>query len=489
MALRMIGLFASLVTICTGSAIQAQPQTTPAAPAPQRHIPPLEVMDQPYIPVPPEQRRTSPPFNGRGPTPFTSVQANVDANGNNMVGDAANEPSIAVDPTNRQRMVIGWREFETIHSNFREAGWAYTANGGRTWHFPGVIQPGHFRSDPCLDVDALGNFYYDSLTIEVGYACSVFISTNGGVSWDSGHNAWGGDKEWMVVDRTGGVGHGNIYSFWSSDFLPDFTRSTNDGQSFETPTGIPEDPMGGTMAVGPDGELYVAGTGITVAKSTNAKFAGQTPTWTVHHVNLGGYFGYEDGPNPGGLLGQANVGVDVSNNATRANVYVLESIGSASSILDVKFSRSTDGGQTWSPAVRVNDDTNYSANWHWFGTMSVAPNGRIDAVWFDTRNHSGTYLSELFYSYSEDAGQSWAPNVQVSIAFDPHVGWPQQDKIGDYMGMVSFNAGAHVAYPATFNGEQDVYYVYIPRYAKGDVNCDGAVNFGDIDPFVALLSG
>ena len=30
--------------------------------------------------------------------PFVSYQVNVDANGNNIVGDAANEPSISVDP-------------------------------------------------------------------------------------------------------------------------------------------------------------------------------------------------------------------------------------------------------------------------------------------------------------------------------------------------------------------------------------------------------
>src|SRR4051812_26837833 len=32
--------------------------------------------------------------------PYTSYQVNVDANGNNIVGDAANEPSLCVDPTN-----------------------------------------------------------------------------------------------------------------------------------------------------------------------------------------------------------------------------------------------------------------------------------------------------------------------------------------------------------------------------------------------------
>ncbi len=46
---------------------------------------------------------------------FISYQVNVDANGNNIVGDAANEPSIAVDPTdsnkitNRQTMATAGR--------------------------------------------------------------------------------------------------------------------------------------------------------------------------------------------------------------------------------------------------------------------------------------------------------------------------------------------------------------------------------------------
>ena len=82
--------------------------------------------------------------------PFTSFQVNVDANGNNIVGDAANEPSIAVDPTNLSKMVIGWRQFNSVSSNFRQAGWGYTSNGGATWTFPGVLENNVFRSDPVL---------------------------------------------------------------------------------------------------------------------------------------------------------------------------------------------------------------------------------------------------------------------------------------------------------------------------------------------------
>ena len=90
--------------------------------------------------------------------------------------------------------------------------------------------------------------------------------------------------------------------------------------------------------------------------------------------------------------------------------------------------------------------------------MSVAPNGRIDIIWLDTRDDPGTYLSSLYYSFSEDNGQTWSQNERLSPAFDPHVGWPQQNKMGDYFDMISDDYGASIAWAGTFNGEEDVYY-------------------------------
>ena len=45
---------------------------------------------------------------------FISYQVNVDSNGNNIVGDAANECSISVDPTDGNKMAIGWRQFNNV---------------------------------------------------------------------------------------------------------------------------------------------------------------------------------------------------------------------------------------------------------------------------------------------------------------------------------------------------------------------------------------
>src|SRR5216110_369032 len=138
------------------------------------------------------------------------------------------------------------------------------------------------------------------------------------------------------------------------------------------------------------------------------------------------------------------------------------------STTDVMFARSIDGAQTFSAPHKINDDPVNPSKWHWFGTFSVAPNGRLDAVWYDTRNASNNTDSELFYSWSTDAGVTWSPNVAVSDAFNPFQGYPNQNKIGDYITIVSDNTGADVAYSATFNfnpsrgqHEEDVYYVRV----------------------------
>ncbi len=427
-----------------------------------------EAPDDAYMPVDHAHRRTSPPFRFTGSNIFT-VQVNVDANGNNIVGDAANEPSIAVDPTDLECMVIGWRQFDTIASNFRQAGFGYTNDGGQTWIFPGVIDPGVFRSDPVLDTDADGRFYYNSLTVDTAYHCNVYRSTGEG-TWDDGPYAFGGDKQWMVIDKTESEGKGHIYSNWNAGFSVcppgSYTRSTDGGDTYEECSIVNPWVEWGTLAVGPEGELYTIGGGGQIAKSENAKVAGEPVVWQSLQSNLNGTLvGFAaSGPNPVGLLGQSWVATDVSGGANHGNVYALASVQPFSVIdpLDVHFTRSTDGGLTWSEPVRINDDLS-TTDWQWFGTMSVAPNGRIDAVWLDTRDNPGTLLSSLYYSFSEDGGLTWSANERLSEAFDPHLGWPQQEKLGDYFHMVSDNEGAHLAWAATFNGEQDVYYSYISQ--------------------------
>jgi hypothetical protein len=424
--------------------------------------------------------------------PYVSIQVNVDAAGRNILGDAANEPSITVNPTNPENLVIGWRQFDSVLSNFRQAGWAFSLDAGQTWTFPGVLRPGVFSSDPVLDADSSGNIYYQSLRED--FNMDVFTSLDGGMTWGAPVPSFGGDKNWMAVDKSGGSGDGHVYGIWQRFFgccgQDTFTRSTDGALSFETPVEVAFRPTFGTMAVGPDGEVYAAGidgtffqnfTQFVIAKSTNAKFWFISPSFSGARVDMGGWMAFSQGPNPAGLLGQANVAVDASQGSSRGNVYLLASVNPPGhDPLDVHIIRSTDGGMTWSPPVRVNDDPIdpiSNGAWQWFGAHSVAPNGRIDVVWNDTRNSGQLNVSELFYAYSYDGGDTWQGNIPVSQPFDSFVGHPNQNKIGDYYTLVSDETGANVAYAATFNGEQDVYFLRV----FPDCNENGSSDVLDID--------
>ena len=255
--------------------------------------------------------------------------------------------------------------------------------------------------------------------------------------------------------------------------------------------GIPNSVEWGTLDVDANGNLFIGGamnasTRFTVFVQAMHKIRRQHRlSIEVTQVNLGGTLVSGEPINPEGLVGQVFLAVDRSGTSTNNNVYMLASVQPTGFTTgsDIMFVRSTDGGQTFSTPRRINDDPVNQAKWHWFGTLSVAPNGRIDAVWLDTRNAANNTDSQLFYSWSADGGVTWAPNVAVSNSFNPFEGYPRQNKIGDYITIVSDNTGGNVAYAATFNfnpntgqHEEDVYYVRVtphPAFFNGEIALGG----------------
>ncbi len=468
------------IFVCLGSLValaSASAQLAPTHKVPRNE--PLERYDNP--PAPPRKIETSPRMVSQFGS-FTSHQVNVDANGNNILGDAANECPIAIDPTNGNKMTIAWRQFNDVSSNFRQAGWGYTTDGGTTWTFPGVLENNVFRSDPVTNSNEIGQFFYLSLQSDVNlsfFCDDLWRSLNGGQSWTllSGERGGGGgDKEWFTIDKTNGPGHG--FQYQSDDGINcsgggvQFQRSTDGGVTWQAPISIPNSPTDGTLDVDTNGNLFVGGEGFSqffCERSSNAQIGGQTPTFDRSTaVNMGGDLG-GGGINPAGLDGMLFLAIGRSGTITNNNIYMLASVvPPGRSTTDVMFVRSTDGGLTFSAPRRINDDPVNPSKWHWFGTFSVAPNGRLDSVWYDTRNAANNTDSQLFYSFSTDGGVTWSANVAVSNAFNPFEGYPNQSKIGDYITIVSDNGGGNVAYSATFNfnptrgqHEEDVYYVRV----------------------------
>ena len=216
---------------------------------------PLEKYEDPPAPFPLRATGTSPGMISRY-GPFTSYQVNVDGQGNNITGDAANEPSIAVDPTNHNRMTIGWRQFNSVTSNFRQAGWGFTSDGGTSWTFPGVLENNVFRSDPVLGCDDMGRFFYLSLLQ------TFFDSLDGGETFSVLGPATGGDKQWFTIDRTNSSGHGFQYQTWDTSTPYNgrqFSRSTDGGVTWMDPIAVPNSIIFGTLDVDTNGNLFFNG--------------------------------------------------------------------------------------------------------------------------------------------------------------------------------------------------------------------------------------
>ncbi len=400
---------------------------------------------------------------------YKSVQVNVDERGRNIPGDGANTPSIAIDPTNPDRIVIGWQENHSPYHPY--AGYGYSHDGGRNWTFPGVLEPDTERSNPVLDAGSDGTFYYLTMACDYRDCGDVYRSVDGGIGWERISNrAGGGFLPWMVVDRTGGEGDGHLYI---GSAMGGAERSVDGGLTFGRRS-IPGEPRYGTIAVGPRGEVYTFGRPLfgdvlILARSTTARLkdAPLPQGWGFGGIDYSLPVDVAGNFRPGsGFAGRAWIAVDRSDGPFRGNVYALSSAKVKSLAVDVQFNRSENGGVSWARPTRVNEYDDDQRE-HWFGTLAVAPDGRLDAIWNETDPEGQT---RLHYAYSVDGGRTWAQEIVVSPPFSSAYPGGPPVGMGTHYGMISEDRSACVAYTATFNEEQDIYFLRIPAH---DCNQNG----------------
>jgi hypothetical protein len=161
-----------------------------------------------------------------------------------------------------------------------------------------------------------------------------------------------------------------------------------------------------------DGNLYVTymsdianvngeGRAIMASKSTD-----RGKTWTsVMAVP----FSHEQAQNPRNAWTPGG-----GKNGTLHIVWEWRKPATLTSYANVGYIRSTDGGATWSePRAITDDDPNQFAG-KFLPILSVAPNGRLDAAWWDTRDDPGIRANDVYYAYSEDDGKTWSKNMRIS---------------------------------------------------------------------------
>lgn len=85
----------------------------------------------------------------------------------------------------------------------------------------------------------------------------------------------------------------------------------------------------------------------------------------------------------------------------------------------IRFSRSLDGGKTFSPPLTVNDDPEIIS--HRFEAMGVNERGQVYLAWLDKRDLSAAQKNKepyngaaVYYALSDDNGASFRPNVKLA---------------------------------------------------------------------------
>jgi len=125
---------------------------------------------------------------------------------------------------------------------------------------------------------------------------------------------------------------------------------------------------------------------------------------------------------------------------------------------DVYERASYDGGKTWTEPKNLTDDDPKTFAAQVFPNLSVAPNGRIDVVWWDTRDVPGQRANDVYYTYSTDDGKTWAKNQRISdLSVDRRLGiWGLNYDIASQPGVASANQYAVIGWDDTRNSDKSV---------------------------------
>lgn len=126
---------------------------------------------------------------------------------------------------------------------------------------------------------------------------------------------------------------------------------------------------------------------------------------------------------------------------------------------DVLARCSPDRGETWNGPTRVNDDPQGNGATQRLPQIDLAPNGRLDVIFFDRRQDPADRLQHVYYASSDDGGRRFSANVRVtSRSFDSEIGQEYVSKaaeglteFGSRLGLLAEEDLALAVWPDTRN--------------------------------------
>ena len=360
---------------------------------------------------------------------------------------AGNDPSVAWGPDGTAYVVYGGFNRASPPTGENGVFLARSSDGGRTWesHIPIILHTGAMTVDSAFE---------DKYYITVDHCSTSPYRGRLYVPWK------------RVIDRDSST---QIVLTWSDDrgstwhtpvrvspVLPGTSLDTTFGQSF---------PL---AATGPQGELYVvwnSGTqrGIGFARSTDGGLTWSPPRF-VHTYQWLGETKFTGTQYNHTLKGGTRVEtypvlvVDTLPNSPRRGWLYL--CWAADRVPNVYFSRSTDGGQTWSQPRIIHRDTTGDQFWQWMALDGTTAD--LALMWLDSRDDPDNRYSRVYVALSTDGGDTWWERPVSDTAFDirrnPFVGGGITGVFaGDYNGCAFFGG---MIYPSSVdmrNAEQNIF--------------------------------
>lgn len=382
-----------------------------------------------------------------------SQHKNVQIGGSTRKHDP-NETCVAINPANTQEMVVGANMNNFYYSN----------DGGLTWTHGTLTSSYGVYGDPCVVVDGQGRFYYFHLPLpfrEEGHimtdriVCQELLNKNS-FEWSDGSSMGVGleemhDKEWAGINWR----NNHLYCAWTafdqygspdpkhrSDIL--FSRSIDGGVSWSNALRINEESgdcldddgtvEGTVFAFGPNDEVYVCWegpSGVIFDRSTDDGL-----TWLEEDLIVADMPGGWDFDIPGIMRcsGFPSLACDLTSGPYHGTIYVSwTDQRNGEDNTDVWLCCSTDGGDTWTPPLLVNDDGR--RRHQFFSWMTVDQvTGVIYIVFYDRRHYEDN-RTDVFLAVSRDGGLSFRNHRINDMSFVP----VEEIFFGDYIHIAAHN--------------------------------------------------
>ncbi len=420
---------------------------------------------------------------------------------NNINAAAVNETSMSVSDANPNHIVGGWNDYRTqIRSVFTRS-W----DGGLTWTDQEIRPPSQYRTtvegDPMMAHDHRdGTLYAGAMAFggnggiyvarkepnDTFFQPSVMARINGSV-----------DKGWMAV---GVDPFNNNNSILYIAYNQGLSRSSNRGATWQGPVAMGSG-LGFLPRVAPNGTVYIEtwtyGTPqILLWKSTNG---GQTVTGPTLIATRMDVWGVDGTRFPGNFrVPPLNTfAIDPVTGTLYVCYFDTTQIVSGNRDVDLYFTKSTNGGSSWSTPTIINGGAGDPQADSFFPWMEVDRTGRIGIVFYDTRNghrndSQNPALIDTFYTYSEDGGATWNEHRLTPTTWSSQYDGGGDFFIGDYLGMGQAHgpAGSYF-WPLYLSGQanrpnQYTQKIYHP--CTGDFNADEAINTLDVLAFLNAWS-